>query len=995
MQELATSLSPPAETLLDTDALAVAPPTPIYTETAQYYGYSVHELLQVMLYDTMEVATFDGESPRIPMRWIPGHCYGTRARGPRKRHDVMAIGKMPGVDEMNLGYNFVGRSGQLLRQLSEEINYPDINDWYVTNVVRYLPPDGGKTLKPTHVKDCRCLLAQEIALIRPKLILIFGADAAKAVCGKDATLSSMRSNVFIMRGVRNLGQMPQVLSDADELVAEYSRMKVLVTIHPAAVLREDGLRDGLKADLVTAKNAAAGVLQSSDLRERDYTYTSNPAQLGELVDKLILQGLTEFAVDCEWGASDFKMGSLRSIQFSWAARTAVVVKLLKTGGAEACDYIERHQLIDHLRRLLCRTGVKLIGHNFRADAKRLQFLGLPVMENLHFDTMLADHILNENAEHGLEACAVRYTDMGRYDWPMVQWMKKTSVNKKYLKKRGFLDVPEDIFDPYSAQDADCNFRVYKRHVEMLNKPENVGVKWCFDNVVMPCNWPLHEIEMTGLVADRDRMVGLVKAYDAKKVELLAALRNLVCNERFNPRSYPQCVELLFKTLALKPYKTTEKHARMWEDVLLLTDEQIARLNPAVDAETMEALAADDKSGIVEALRDFRIIDQMTKSFLRMPMETDARFRAAMGTSLTSDDIDEDYEDGLVAAINSVDGRVHTNLSQTSETGRQKSSDPNMQNLPKKQDKEFARIMGEGVYKIRSCFIAAPGSVIIEADYKSAEIYTLGYLSNCFKLIHDADSDLHARGAVNYFNAPAWDGFHTNVKPPKEWLKEFKSLRVGAKTVNFGIPYQRGAKAVARQIVRETKGAIECTGEMAQKFIDGFYATYPEVRVYVDMCKKAVTNPGFISNAFGRRRRFFNVGDDRSILAACQREAVNMPIQGTVADTLNVALYNLYYWRQLYPGRCDYKILLAVHDAVLIEVPGEQAHIVVEEILPQCMKYGAIIPSWKPVATYPKTHPFTLDIDIEVCVRWGETASAAELRAAHVPGRYVEEWTAHE
>jgi len=165
---------------------------------------------------------------------------------------------------------------------------------------------------------------------------------------------------------------------------------------------------------------------------------------------------------------------------------------------------------------------------------------------------------------------------------------------------------------------------------------------------------------------------------------------------------------------------------------------------------------------------------------------------------------------------------------------------------------------------------------------------------------------------------------------------------------------------------------------------------------VDYCKMSVIRPGYVSNAYGRRRRFMaQESDERGQLAAFEREAVNMPIQGTVADTLNVAVSNMYRWRLMYAGRCNYRIILVVHDAVLIEVPGEQAHIVYNEVLPQCMTTMAVIPSWYPWPhTVKKSEPFTLDVDREVYIRWGVKATAEELVARGVSTEDAELMTKH-
>jgi DNA polymerase-1 len=304
-------------------------------------------------------------------------------------------------------------------------------------------------------------------------------------------------------------------------------------------------------------------------------------------------------------------------------------------------------------------------------------------------------------------------------------------------------------------------------------------------------------------------------------------------------------------------------------------------------------------------------------------------------------------------------------------------------LPKKQDKEFDRIMGKGTPKIRSCFISAPGNVLIEADFKSAEIYTLGYLANCPKLIKDAGGDLHARGAVTRMGVESWPGFDQYIPPPEEWLSKNKALRIANKTVSFGIPYQRGPKAIAREITKSTKGAVECSKDQAQSMIDDWYGEYTEVYDYVQMCKASVKYPSYLDNPFGRRRRFSFRSSDQAFVAAQEREAVNFPIQSTVADILNVGLARLYWLRfQMVPAPM-YKILLAIHDAVLLEVPGEHVRAVIDTVLPRCL-HDVVAPSWQPREDLTPTKPFQLDIDVSVCVRWGETPSADELLANGVP-----------
>lgn len=969
----------PANFELDPDALAMAPVAgsegepSIFDRCCAQLGYPSAEILaKVMLLEPTFMSVLDPKGKLTPpVLWLPGHTYGNEERGPIRHYDIMAVGKLPGHEEIEKQLNFVGPSGRLLREIANSLGYYQLNNWYFTNIVRFIPPGINKNALPNiYVETCFPLLLQEIALVKPRILVLMGADAVKAVAGKHTTLSNMRSSVFVLPGPRGIRQPMENYA----MLAEKPSDSILVcaTIHPAAVLRENGLMDGLVADLTRIRDLHIGNdPTATDFTSRDYFYVRTPEELRVVVDSVFTQtGPLPLAVDCETGGRDFRTGLVRSIQFSWAPRTSCVVILTGENGEQAQSSSDRAAMLDELRRLFTDPRARLIFHNGRFEAKWLGHLGLEMMDRFYFDTMLADHCLNANAEHGLEALSVRYTNMGRYDWELADWVKSHG-GEAMVKVRGYLDVPENILLPYAACDTDCTWRCYRVLDDMLNRPENKQLKDLFFNVIMPCNAPLHEMERLGVLVDRDRLIELTHRFHERKERLIGHIRMRVGDDEFNPRSTLQKSKLLFENLGLFPYKTTGKPSRMWAD---LTPTEQTDLTPAVDLETLEAIQLSDKTGIVNLLHDFAVVDQVCKQFLTY---------------------EDGVEGGLIDFISS-DGRIHTSFSQTSETGREKSSNPNAQNLPKAQEEELRRILGDDLPSIRSAFVAPDGSVIIEADYKSAEIFTLGYLSNCPKLIKDANSDLHARGAVNYFGADKWPGFEEGRKPPGEWKMQYGAMRVAAKTINFGIAYQRGAKAVARAIIAETSGKLCPSTEEAQAFIDGFYNTYPEVRDYVDYCKTSVVQPGYVSNAYGRRRRFMaQSSDERGQLAAFEREAVNMPIQGTVADTLNAAISNMYRWRSMYAGRCNYRIILVVHDAVLIEVPGEQAHIVYNEVLPQCMTSMAIIPAWCP---WPhekeKSVPFTLDIDREVYIRWGVKPTVDELVARGVRAEDVELMTKH-
>lgn len=924
--------------------------------------------------------------------WIPGGGLAVREAGPTRRYRIMMIGKMPGYEEEFAHRCFVGKSGQLLRDACADVGL-NLGDIYVTNVVRFCPPAAG-VLKPYWLNECRPFLLREIIAVRPELIVLLGADAVKQFFGHGYSLEKVRAVPYALDDFSRFGKDLERWSD--ELHAG-TAVKVIATIHPAAVLRETAFLSGLKADLASICNAAN--TQAGPMAKLDYRRLATAEELRKVVDELLNSQHKRLAVDCEWGGGRpfFSTGRLRTVQFSWAERTAAVVPLCKAGGEMYPDALRK---MDELKRLFVPGRFTIIGHNLRADALWLHAYGIPIMENEVFDTCLADHILLENAEHGLESCALRHTDMGRYDADLNLWLKDNKYGKLKVEERGYLDVPDDVLFPYAAADADAAFRLAAVYEGMLNDPKNEGPKRCYYKSVLPSLSALHEVETRGFKIDRERLIYLSTLYaDARQAVLdelqsavhqyqldvgcLDALQTLERNP-FNPRSTPQMQWFLFGAkedggLGLTPLKTTGKPAQMWADVSSRLDEEaLNRLSPATDTETLEAL--QDQHPLVSKIHDFKLLDQVIKNFLPAPESTDG-FGAG------------NYLKGLLGAARG-DDRVHTTLSQMSKTGRHRSSEPNLQNLPKKQESELHRLLPKAP-DLRSGFIVDPDCILIEGDYRSAEIFTLGYLANSKKLVEDARSDLHSRGAVKYFGAPKWVGFEDSKPPDEEWLKIHKAIRTASKTIGFGIPYQRGANALSREIVKSTKGMLSCSREQAQGYIDSFYRMYPDVRTYVEFCKSRLEDPGWLENPFGRRRRGVT-GADQEYRSAQERELVNFPIQSTVADALNIALYRLVLWRRLNPGRAEYRILLPVHDAVLLEVHKDSFELVYREVLPDCMS-GVVIPSWHPSVDYRPTEPFNLDIDIQFGIRWGEylgpkskPEDVDELRRRGVPAALLPE-----
>ncbi len=253
-----------------------------------------------------------------------------------------------------------------------------------------------------------------------------------------------------------------------------------------------------------------------------------------------------------------------------------------------------------------------------------------------------------------------------------------------------------------------------------------------------------------------------------------------------------------------------------------------------------------------------------------------------------------YIDALPQLVNPDTGRVHTCFNQAvAATGRLSSSDPNLQNIP------IRTPLGR---EIRRAFIADPGHVLISADYSQIEFRVLAHLSEEPVLI-DAfrdGADFHERTAVKIFGADSGRDPH--------------DLRSIAKMVNYALLYGKGAFTLAKD--------IGVTQQAAQEFIDAYFAGFPRVRAFIDRTLEEARVTGVVKTMYGRRRLVPELNSrDFQRRAAAEREAVNMPIQGSAADILKHAMIKAHAALAPHP---EARMILTVHDELLFEVPAARA-----------------------------------------------------------------------
>jgi DNA polymerase-1 len=257
-----------------------------------------------------------------------------------------------------------------------------------------------------------------------------------------------------------------------------------------------------------------------------------------------------------------------------------------------------------------------------------------------------------------------------------------------------------------------------------------------------------------------------------------------------------------------------------------------------------------------------------------------------------------YVDALPAAMDPDDRRVHTTYDQAgAATGRLASFDPNLQNIPIRTPQGRA---------IRKAFVAAPGCVLVGADYSQIELRVMAHLSGDPNLVEAfaAGEDIHAATARRIFKV-------TGDVPPE--------LRARAKVVNFGVLYGMGARSLAQQMGLELKEAKE--------FIDGYFTVYAGVRRFLDATVEEARSRGWVATLLGRRRYLPELrstnGAERSF---AERAAINTPIQGSAADLVKLAMLSVHRAIARHPGA---RLLLQVHDELLLECPEGDAADVAE------------------------------------------------------------------
>ena len=547
-----------------------------------------------------------------------------------------------------------------------------------------------------------------------------------------------------------------------------------------------------------------------------------------------LQQATVISFDTETTSTEEMQAELVGISLATEAGKGWYIPV----GHTETEQLPLDAVVAALTEPLTNPAIQKIGHNVKYDYLVLARHGLKVSP-LSFDTMIAEWLVDPNSRNlGLKNLA-----LARLGEEMTHIDELIGKGKKQIS---MAEVPVEKVAPYAAADAETCLRLMPL---LANDMKRDHLEKLFYEIEMPLVAVLAGMEMQGVRLDLDFFHQMSKTLTARIAEIEKDISTAV-GKSFNVNSTQQLSDVLFETLHLAPpdrgKKTASGHYSTSADVL----EELRGMHPVVD------------------------------------MVLEHRELAKLKST---------YVDALPAAVDPLNGRVHTSYGQAgSVTGRLSSSNPNLQNIP---------IRTELGRRVRNGFIAEDGNLLISVDYSQVELRIVAVMAGDESMLNAfrAGQDIHATTAAAIFGVP---------------LEQVsKEQRRHAKAVNFGLIYGMSSFGLTR--------STDLTLREAEDFVKAYFEKFPGVKRYLDNIRKLAASQGYVETLLGRRRYFpaLKAGTNPQMRNREEREAINSPIQGTAADIMKIAMLQIP--AALANAGLKGQMLLQVHDEIVIECPQQE------------------------------------------------------------------------
>ena len=491
----------------------------------------------------------------------------------------------------------------------------------------------------------------------------------------------------------------------------------------------------------------------------------------------------------------------------------------------------RVQYAEVLRPLFESEDISKIGQNIKFDIMVLRNLGIEVRGS-KIDTMLLHYLIDSESRHNMDFLAERYLN---YRPISIETLIGKGTKQITMDMVGIERVAE-----YAAEDADITLRL--KH-ELYPIVESLGLKELYHRIEEPMIDVLASMELQGVRIDCQALNNYATELRQLLSRLESEVRQMTGEPELNINSSRQLGEVLFGKMRItdKPKMTKTKQFSTEEEYL----QGFAHSFP-----------------VVGKVLEYRGVKKLLST----------------------------YVEALPELVNSTSGRIHTSYNQAvTATGRLSSTNPNLQNIPIRDD------LGK---PIRRAFVASDEEhILVAADYSQIELRLMAHLSGDKALIDAflAGEDIHSATAARLYG-----------KQPSEVTSD---ERRHAKTANFGIIYGISAFGLAQR--------LDISNRNAKELIENYFTSYPEVKAYMDGAVHRASESGYVETMFGRRRLLRDItSSNRTVRGIAERNAINAPIQGSAADIMKLAMVEIA--RRFKAEGIASKMIMQVHDEVVID-----------------------------------------------------------------------------
>lgn len=682
-------------------------------------------------------------------------------------------------------------------------------------------------------------------------------EAEKETADLSYLLATIKTDVALDVTYDQLVTQPQQRDQLVELFSRYEFKRwlneVMNDANPVTQTSAEKILNNYQATQAVSAEQKSAPFAKVEIDRTAYDCVNSPELFTKWLAKLQMAQLV--AVDTETDNLDAMQANLVGISFGLENGEACYIPLAHKGkitqptqvdlfGESEAELDEVEALLPNqlnkadclaqLKPILENPNIRKVGQNIKYDLTIFARNGIE-LQGVAFDTMLQSYTLDSTGRHNMDNLAERY--LGHQTIPFEELAGK---GKHQLT---FDQIELNKATEYAGEDAEITMKLHQLLWSELQKtPELVKL---FEQIEMPLVSVLSRVERNGVLIDPAKLL----AHSVEIEQRLKELETLVhqeAGEVFNLASTKQLQEILFNKLGLPILKKTPKGA------------------PSTNEEVLEELAQMGHQ-VPVLLMEHRGLSKLKST----------------------------YTDKLPQMINAQTGRVHTSYHQAvTATGRLSSSDPNLQNIP---------IRNEQGRRIRQAFIARDGYVILAADYSQIELRIMAHLANDANMIKAfaEGKDIHRSTAAEIFGVP---------------LEAVTSeQRRSAKAINFGLIYGMSEFGLANQL------GISRTD--AKKYMELYFQRYPAVQQFMLDIREKAAEKGYVETLFGRRLYLPEINSSNQMRRkAAERVAINAPMQGTAADIIKVAMIGI---DQAVRNCEDIAMIMQVHDELVFEVKADR------------------------------------------------------------------------